>query len=226
VDVVLFGPPGAGKGTQATAICERLGVPQVATGDIFRRHLKEGTDLGKLAKTYMERGALVPDEVVFDIVASRLSEPDCRDGVLLDGFPRTVRQAELLVEWLAQSGRSVDVVIELEVPDDVLVARLSGRRTCLQCGATYHVSHAPPKVEGRCDRCGGEVVQRKDDAEETVRARLETYHRETAPVLAWLRERVPVRSIAGHRQIADVQEAVLEALDAAGGAGCGGRTGA
>lgn len=212
MDVLLFGPPGAGKGTQADAICALLAVPQVATGDIFRRHLKEGTALGQLARGYMDRGELVPDEVVFDIVASRLAEPDCAGGVLFDGFPRTVQQAELLVAWLGARGRQLDAVISLEVPDETIVARLGGRRACLSCGASYHVVNNPPKSGNICDRCGAEVVTRKDDSEETIRARLATYHRDTSPVLTWLRARQPVHALDGTQPIAQVEQAIRAAL--------------
>ena len=185
MNLVLFGPPGAGKGTQAAVLCTELGVPQVATGDIFRRNLKEGTPLGEKARGFINKGQLVPDEVVWELVASRLSEDDCESGVLLDGFPRSIRQAELLVEWMKDSHRRLDCVVALEVPDEVLVMRLARRRTCLACGGTYHLDHAPPAVEGVCDTCGGEVVQRSDDNEETVRARLNTYHETTSPVLTY-----------------------------------------
>ncbi len=181
--LVLFGPPGAGKGTQAAVIAQELGIPQVATGDIFRKHLKEGTELGELAKSFMDKGNLVPDDVVWDIVATRLTEDDCESGVLLDGFPRSVRQAELLVAWLGERDDAVDCVAALDVGDQEIVERLSGRRSCLGCGATYHVEHAPMQVENTCDRCSGDVVQRSDDTPDTVRARLNTYHAQTAPVL-------------------------------------------
>ncbi len=212
MDVILFGPPGAGKGTQATLITRVLGIPQVSTGDIFRRHLKEGTPLGLHARGYMNRGELVPDDVVFDIVASRLEEDECAGGALFDGFPRTVRQAELLEQWLRARGRKVDLVLSLHVPDAVVVGRLSGRRTCLGCGATYHVANNPPRVEGVCDRCGGEVVQRSDDREETIRARLETYHRETAPVLAWLGDHFGVTTLDGNQEIEVVERDIQSCL--------------
>ena len=183
--LVLFGPPGAGKGTQAAVICKELGIPQVATGDIFRRHLKEGTDLGTLARTFIDKGQLVPDEVVWDLVADRLQQEDCANGVLLDGFPRSVRQAELLVGWLGERDEQIDCVAALEIEDEELVRRLSGRRTCITCGATYHVEHNPPVTEGVCTQCGGEVVQRDDDSPDTVRARLDTYHHQTEPVLGY-----------------------------------------
>lgn len=213
MDVILFGPPGAGKGTQATAAAAFLGIPHVSTGDIFRKHLKEGTPLGLLAKSFMDQGGLVPDEVVVDIVASRLDEEDAREGVLFDGFPRTVVQARLLVERLANAGRRVDVVINLAVDDRVIVSRLSGRRTCLSCGATYHSVNNPPSESGRCDRCDGEVVQRPDDSEGTVASRLETYHAQTAPVLEWFRGRSPVLDIDADRSILEVEQSIREQLE-------------
>jgi adenylate kinase len=212
MDVILFGPPGAGKGTQATAVSEHLGVPHVSTGDIFRRHLKQGTALGTLARSYMDKGQLVPDDVVVDIVASRLEDSDAVGGVLFDGFPRTVRQAELLTEWLVAHGRKIDQVLNLGVSDAVVVGRLSGRRTCMACGATYHADHNPPAKAGACDRCGGDVVQRDDDREDTVRARIETYHRDTAPVLSWLRANGSVADIDANQAIDVVRGAVLSAL--------------
>lgn len=212
MDVILFGPPGAGKGTQATAVAEHMAVPHLSTGDIFRRHLKEGTALGLLARSFMDKGQLVPDDVVVDIVTSRLADDDAAQGVLFDGFPRTVRQAELLSDWLGSHGRSIGCVVNLEVPDAVVVARLSGRRTCMSCGATYHAEHNPPSVEVVCDRCGGDVVQRDDDRESTVRARIETYHRDTAPVLAWLRCNATVVDINANQAIETVRGAVLAAL--------------
>jgi adenylate kinase len=215
VDVILFGPPGAGKGTQAVALSEHLAVPHVATGDIFRRHLTEGTELGVLAKGFMDRGELVPDAVVVKLVATRLSEADASSGAVLDGFPRTVTQAELLVAWLLENGRSVDVVLSLVVEPALLVRRLAGRRTCMGCGATYHVDVNPPTVEGVCDRCGGAVVQRADDLEATVQARLGTYARETAPVLAWLSERVQVVNVDGAQPIEAVRAQLFAALASA-----------
>ena len=212
MDVILFGPPGAGKGTQAAAICEALSVPHISTGDIFRKHLKEGTDLGELAKSFINKGELVPDRVVCDIVASRLLESDCAAGSLLDGFPRTIPQAEMLSDWLAEHNRGIGAVINIQVESPVLVARLSGRRTCLSCGATYHVDHNPPATGSVCDRCGGEVVQRKDDAEDTVRARLNTYVNDTAPVLSWLQSRVQVHTVDGDQPIDTVRGQILAAI--------------
>ena len=212
MDVILFGPPGAGKGTQASGVSEALGIPHVATGDIFRRHLRDGTELGNLARRLCSAGQLVPDDVVVRIVATRLEEDDARGGVLFDGFPRTVPQAEQLARWLGEHGRRIDAVIDLDLADEVIVARLGGRRTCLGCGATYHVVANPPAREGLCDRCGGEVVQRDDDREDTIRARLETYHRETAPVLAWLREHATVHTVDASQPIDRVRADILAAL--------------
>ncbi|MCB9763128.1 MAG: adenylate kinase [Alphaproteobacteria bacterium] len=210
--LVLFGPPGAGKGTQAAFLCKELNIPQIATGDIFRKHLKEGTELGKLARSYMNNGQLVPDEVVWDIVETRLAQDDCANGMLLDGFPRTVRQAELMLGWLDGQGRVLNAVLALEVPDEELVLRLSGRRTCRDCQATYHVAHNPPGEDGRCVRCGGEVIQREDDQEDTVRKRLATYHRDTSPVLAFFEERGYAHRIDGTGAIEDVTRRLRDAL--------------
>jgi len=212
MDVILFGPPGAGKGTQAVAVCNTVGVPHVSTGDIFRRHLREGTELGLLAKSFMSKGELVPDETVVEIVGTRLSEPDAAGGVLFDGFPRTVNQAVLLDGWLRARGRKVDVVVNLVVPDEVVHARLSGRRSCLSCGASYHLLHLPPAVDGVCDRCGAAVVQRDDDSDDTVWRRLETYHSQTAPVLEWARSSCRVVDVDANQAISDVRLAVVAAL--------------
>jgi adenylate kinase len=213
MNIILFGPPGAGKGTQATALCEAYSVPQVATGDIFRAHLKNNTPLGQLARGYMNNGQLVPDEVVWKLVESRLSEPDCAGGVLLDGFPRTVNQAELMLAWFKSTGRELNRVLALIVPDEELVVRLAGRRTCLDCQATYHAQNNPPAVEGVCDRCGSNrVVQREDDSEETVRKRIATYHRETSPVLAFFQEQGLAREVQGIGEISDVADRLRQAL--------------
>jgi adenylate kinase len=210
--LILFGPPGAGKGTQAAFLCDELGVPQVATGDIFRKHLKEGTPLGQLARSFMDKGQLVPDEVVWDLVENRLSEADCAGGVLLDGFPRSVKQAELLVDWAQRVGRHVDSVVALEVEDSHLLARLTGRRTCMNCGGTYHVKYNPTAQDGVCDRCGGEVVQRSDDTAETVRKRLDTYHDQTAPVLDYFGDLGLVKRIDGVGEIRVITERLRLAI--------------
>jgi len=216
MDVILFGPPGAGKGTQANGISNLLTIPHISTGDIFRKHLKEGTELGQLARTYIDKGQLVPDQVVCDIVASRLAEDDAQGGALLDGFPRTVAQAEMLYKWLQGQGRQIGAVVNLQVPNDVLIARLAGRRTCLGCGASYHVEHNPPGEGGVCTQCGAEVVQRKDDHEETIRARLETYANDTAPVLGWVGPRSTVHTIDGCQPIDQIGQAIKDALKPAG----------
>ena len=210
--LVLFGPPGAGKGTQAAFLVDELGVPQVATGDIFRKHLKEGTELGQLARSFMDKGQLVPDEVVWDLVENRLSEDDCDGGVLLDGFPRSVRQAELFVAWAARAGRKVDAVVALEVPDENLMVRLTARRTCLSCGATYHLQNNPTAKEGICDRCGGEVTQRADDTPETVQKRLDTYHSQTAPVLDFFEDLGLVHRVDGVGDIHAITERLRLAI--------------
>lgn len=211
MNVLLFGPPGSGKGTQAKDLAEALGVPHVATGDIFRRHLKEGTELGKRAKAFMEGGGLVPDGFTCEIVASRLVEPDAVGGVLLDGFPRTVPQAVWLKDWFAARGGQIDAVINLVVPDDVIVKRVTGRRSCPSCGATFHVSFAPPD-DGRCTRCATPVVHRADDQDDVVLNRLATYARETLPVLPVLRPYTKVYDIAGTGDVADIRGRIFAAL--------------
>ncbi|GAB1823049.1 adenylate kinase [Herbidospora sp. RD11066] len=181
--LVLVGPPGAGKGTQAQFIASHLSIPKISTGDIFRANVSGGTELGKLAKTYMDRGDLVPDEVTIAMVRGRLAEDDAQDGFLLDGFPRNVAQAEVLKKMLADLGSGLDLVLELVVDDDEVVRRLAGRRTCRSCGKVWHVDFDPPKKEGVCDACGGELFQRDDDREETIRHRLEVYQEQTAPLV-------------------------------------------
>lgn len=212
MNVLLFGPPGSGKGTQAKDIAVALGIPHVATGDIFRKHLREGTDLGKLARSYMDRGLLVPDAVTCDLVASRLEEQDAAGGVLLDGFPRSVMQADWLVRWFSDHGRSMDAVVSLAVPDALLIERISGRRTCSKCGATWHVTANPPPG-GVCGACGSDdIVQRKDDAEDVVRDRLVTYGRETAPVLEVLRRASTVHDVDGVGTIDEIRSRIFAAL--------------
>jgi len=213
MNVLLFGPPGSGKGTQAKDLAERLGVPHVATGDIFRKNLREGTELGKLAKSYMDRGALVPDSLTCDLVADRLLQPDAGGGVLFDGFPRSVPQAEWLVGWFKEHGRVIDSVVSLAVPDAAIVERISGRRTCTKCGATYHAVHNPPPASG-CSACGStDIVQRKDDSESVVQSRLDVYARETAPVLGVLRGAARVHDLDGTGDIPAVKARIFAALD-------------
>ncbi|MBM4390989.1 MAG: adenylate kinase [Deltaproteobacteria bacterium] len=210
--VLLFGPPGSGKGTQAAALASRLGVPHVATGDIFRKHLREGTDLGKLARSYMDRGQLVPDLVTCDLVASRLGEPDALGGVLFDGFPRSVPQLYWLIGHLGATGRHLAAVVNLKVDDGIILGRVTGRRTCTNCGATYHVVSAPPGADGSCTRCGAAVVQRKDDTEAVVRDRLEAYAAQTFPCLDQLRDRTPIHDVDGVGGIDEVKGRIFTTL--------------
>ncbi len=183
--VVLLGPPGAGKGTQATGIAEKYSIPHLSTGDIFRANVKEGTPLGKKAKEYMDAGALVPDELVCDLVEDRVTKDDCSNGFLLDGFPRTIFQAEHFDRFLKEHGMELDKVIDIEVAEDILLPRMLGRRVCRNCGKTYHIVNMPPKVEGVCDVCGGEVYQRADDSEETVLNRFKVYNEQTSPLIEY-----------------------------------------
>ena len=181
--LVMLGAPGAGKGTQANMIAEKYGIPHISTGDIFRANIKEGTDLGKEAKSYMDKGELVPDELTVRLLLDRVSKDDCKDGYVLDGFPRTIPQAEVLEKELEKNGDRIDKAVNVDVPDENIVNRMSGRRACLKCGATYHIVHIPPRKEGICDNCGSELVQRDDDKEETVKNRLKVYHEQTAPLI-------------------------------------------
>ena len=182
---ILLGPPGAGKGTQAAKIVEKYGVPHISTGDIFRENIKKGTELGKKAQEYMNRGELVPDDLVIEIATTRLLEDDCRNGFLLDGFPRTVYQAEKLDEFLAARDSKIDKVLDIAVEKDELIARLTGRRVCKACGASFHVVNIPPKKEGVCDFCGGELIQRADDNLETVTNRIDVYEAQTMPLVEY-----------------------------------------
>ena len=195
--IVLLGPPGAGKGTQAKLLQEHFRIPKISTGDILRQAAADGTSLGKQANEYMDRGELVPDALIIEIVEERLAEADCRDGFLLDGFPRTVTQAEALEQMLARKNLALDGAVSLKVPRKELVARLSGRRTCRQCGHMYHILFNPPKHDLVCDDCGGELYQRDDDREETIRHRLDIYAQETAPVLEHYRAAGLLREVEG-----------------------------
>ena len=183
MNMILLGPPGAGKGTQAAKIIEKYEIPHISTGDIFRENIKEGTPLGKKAQEYMNRGELVPDSLVIEIATDRLTKDDCKEGFLLDGFPRTVEQAEALDKFLAEDGKKVDHVLNIDVEADILMKRLTGRRVCKGCGATFHITNIPPKVEGVCDVCGEELYQRDDDTEETVANRIEVYNSQTKPLI-------------------------------------------
>lgn len=183
MNLILLGPPGAGKGTQAARIIEKYNIPHISTGDIFRKNIKEGTKLGKKAQEYMNKGELVPDSLVIEIATDRLTEADCENGFLLDGFPRTVEQAVALDAFLGQHGKKIDHVLDIDVPKEELMTRLIGRRVCKNCGATYHVTNMPPKTEGICDKCQGELMQRADDTESTVENRIEVYNKQTKPLL-------------------------------------------
>ncbi|MDO5298151.1 MAG: adenylate kinase [Clostridia bacterium] len=205
MNVIFLGPPGAGKGTQAVRVCERLGIPQISTGDILRRAMKEGTPTGLAAKSYVDKGELVPDSVVIDIVRERLAQPDCQNGYVLDGFPRTVPQAQALGEFA-----SIDAVVNIEVSDEKLTARLSGRRVCLSCGGTYHVSTLNGATA--CEKCGAELIQRKDDKAETVLSRLAVYHAQTAPLIDYYAQRGLLKTVDGAQPMDACTAAILEAL--------------
>ncbi|MCK4536618.1 MAG: adenylate kinase [Desulfuromonadales bacterium] len=212
--LILLGPPGAGKGTQAKMLMDEFSVPQISTGDILRSAVKEGTSLGLKAKSFMDAGGLVPDEVVIGIVAERLQQDDCSNGFILDGFPRTVAQADALQGDLQELGKELDQVIALQVDTEALVERLTGRRTCKSCGRGYHVSFDPPATKGRCDACGGELFQRDDDREDTIRKRLDVYDEQTAPLISYYRAANLLIELDGMQAIAEVQEKLLAALRA------------
>jgi adenylate kinase len=211
--MVLLGPPGSGKGTQAKMLCDVLGVPQISTGDMLRAAVKEGTPMGVKAKQKMDSGALVPDEVVVGIVKERLSKSDCVKGFILDGFPRTLAQADALKATLADLGKDLDTVISLNVDNEAVVARIGGRRTCRDCGKMYHVIYDAPKDAGKCDKCGGPLLQRDDDREETIRRRLEVYAEQTAPLIEYYRAEGLLREVDGMQEIGAVQRQILAALD-------------
>jgi adenylate kinase len=214
MQIVLLGPPGVGKGTQAERLEKELDLPHVASGDLFRENLRQDTPLGWEARTYMDRGELVPDDITIAMVRARLEAPDCRQGVILDGFPRTVAQAEGLKEVFSALGWKLDVVFNITAPEEELVSRLSGRRICRDCQTPYHVRFNPPKKEGVCDVCGGELYQREDDKRETVRKRLKVYHEQTAPLIDYYREAGLLQVIDGDREIDEVTRALLRAIEA------------
>jgi adenylate kinase len=212
MNIVFMGPPGAGKGTQAEYIVEQFGIPHISTGDAFRLAMKQGTELGLLAKQYVDAGKLVPDEVTIGIVRDRLQQEDCKKGFLLDGFPRTISQAEALDEIVAAMGKQIDHVINLHVDREKLLARLTGRRICRSCGATYHILFNPPKQEGACDKCGGELYQRSDDTEEKVGTRLDEYITKTAPLLEYYSDKGLLRQLNGEQDIAQVSAEISAIL--------------
>ena len=210
--IIMLGAPGAGKGTQAKKIAEKYGIPHISTGDIFRANIKNGTELGKKAKTYMDEGLLVPDELVVDLVVDRVQQEDCENGYVLDGFPRTIPQAEALDKALAGLGEKMDYAINVEVPDENIVSRMSGRRACVGCGATYHIVHAPTKVENICDTCGGELILRDDDKPETVLKRLGVYHEQTQPLIQYYTDKDILVEVDGTVDLEDVFKAIVNIL--------------
>ncbi|HMK46886.1 MAG TPA: adenylate kinase [Methanocella sp.] len=213
MQLVLFGPPGAGKGTQAKLLSEELNIPHISTGDILRENVKKGTELGKKAKAYMDKGALVPDTLLIDLIKGRLSQPDCRKGFLLDGFPRTTPQAKALDIILDDINKRLDAVINIDVGSNELVRRLSGRRVCKSCAASYHVAFHPPKVEGVCNACGGELYQRDDDREEAIKNRLTVYKKQTEPVLEYYKKKGILTDIDGEKEIEEVSGDIKNAVE-------------
>ena len=214
MQLVLLGPPGAGKGTQAVKIVEKYRIPHISTGDIFRMNIKEGTALGEKVKGYLDRGELVPDEVVLELIEDRLEEDDCKNGFLLDGFPRTVFQAEKFDEYLIRKDLGITKVISIDVSEEVLMERMSGRRVCKNCGATYNTKNMPPKKDGICDLCGGEVYQRVDDKEETVRNRFEIYERQTKPLVEYYEKAGSILHLDGTIGLENVFAAIVAAVGA------------
>lgn len=210
MNLILLGAPGAGKGTMAEIISNTLGIPQISTGNILREAVKNGTECGKQAKSFMDSGALVPDDVVIGILKDRIAEDDCKKGFILDGFPRSVPQAEALEKM----GVKIDKVVEISVPDETIKSRLVGRRVCEKCGASYHVTNKPPKQEGICDSCGGNVVIRKDDAPETVVERLKTYHTTTAPLVDFYRDLGKLTTVEGQATVKETADLMLKAVEA------------
>jgi len=212
--IIMLGAPGAGKGTQAKMIADKYSIPHISTGDIFRANIKNGTELGKKAKTYMDQGLLVPDELVVDLVVDRVGQEDCSNGYVLDGFPRTIPQAESLDAALEKLGSKVDYAINVEVPDENIVRRMSGRRACVACGATYHIVHIPTKVEGICDRCGSELILRDDDKPETVKKRLAVYHEQTQPLIDYYNNKKVLVEVDGTKDMNDVFTDIVKILGA------------
>ena len=209
MNLILLGAPGAGKGTQAEVISEHLHIPTISTGNIIREALKSGSELGEKARSYMDQGALVPDEIVIGIIKERLAEDDCQNGFILDGFPRTIPQAEAL----DRMGVMIDRVIDIEVADDVIAQRVSGRRVCLACGATYHLDYKKPSVDGVCDKCGDTLVQRKDDHPDTVKDRLRVYHEQTEPLKSFYAQSGKLKIVEGQEEVKDTSALVLAALE-------------
>lgn len=210
--IIMLGAPGAGKGTQAIQIAEKYGIPHVSTGDLFRSNIGEKTALGMEAKSYMDAGKLVPDELTVRMLLDRVAQDDCKNGYVLDGFPRTIAQAEVLEEEVKKLNDKIDYAVDIEVPDENIVRRMSGRRACIKCGATYHIEHVPPKKEGICDNCGSELVLRADDAPETVLKRLSVYHEQTQPLIDFYKERNILVTIDGTQEMNKVFSDVVKVL--------------
>ena len=212
--IIMLGAPGAGKGTQAKKIAEKYQIPHISTGDIFRANIKGGTELGMKAKTFMDQGMLVPDEITIGMLMDRIGQEDCINGYVLDGFPRTIPQAESLTKALAERGEKVDYAINVDVPDANIVNRMAGRRACLKCGATYHIQFAAPKKEGICDKCGSELVLRDDDKPETVQKRLEIYHDQTHPLIEYYEKKGVLHTVDGTQTMEDVFKNITDILGA------------
>ena len=210
--IIMLGAPGAGKGTQAKMIAEKFAIPHVSTGDIFRANIKNGTELGMEAKKYMDQGLLVPDELTVKILLDRVAQEDCKNGYVLDGFPRTIPQAQVLDKALTELGDKIDYAINVDVPDENIINRMSGRRACVTCGATYHIVHIPPKSEGVCDKCIAELILRDDDKPETVKNRLDVYHKQTQPLIDFYDKKGVLRSVDGTVDMKDVFAAIVDIL--------------
>ena len=210
--IIMLGAPGAGKGTQAKMIAEKYSIPHVSTGDIFRANIKEQTELGMEAKKYMDQGLLVPDELTVKILLDRVAKDDCKNGYVLDGFPRTIPQAEVLDKAVSELNDSIDFAINVDVKDENIIRRMSGRRACLKCGATYHIEHIPPKKEGICDKCGSELVLRDDDKPETVEKRLKVYHEQTQPLIDYYNKKGILKEVDGSQDMKDVFNAIVSIL--------------
>jgi adenylate kinase len=212
--IIMLGAPGAGKGTQAQMIAEKYNIPHISTGDIFRANIKNGTELGKKAKEFIDKGQLVPDELTVELLLDRVANDDCKNGYVLDGFPRTIPQADVLDSELTKLGDKVDYAINVDVPDENIVRRMSGRRACLKCGATYHIEHIPPKTEGICDKCGSELVQREDDKPETVQNRLSVYHEQTQPLIEYYDKKNILKTVNGTKDMQEVFSDIIGILNA------------
>lgn len=212
--IIMLGAPGAGKGTQAKKLAERYHIPHISTGDIFRANIKEGTELGSKAKGYMDQGLLVPDDLVIDLVVDRLAWEDAKEGYVLDGFPRSIPQAEALSRALKAKGEKIDAAVDIEIPDQDIIERMGGRRACLKCGATYHIVNIPPKVEGKCDVCGSDLVLRDDDKPETVKKRLDVYHEQTQPLIEYYKKEGVLKEVDGTLTMEEVFLEIVKVLEA------------